>query len=75
MRRWKTQCSELFAVAGFATFCNVQASVTSVTELQPANSPDEILNLLRKSLKRTMYLAERCVCEFMNFNSEVHFHQ
>lgn len=44
-----------------------------MAEVQSGNSPAEILNLLRRALKRTVYLIERCLCEFVNFNSEVGF--
>ncbi|VDK65246.1 unnamed protein product [Onchocerca ochengi] len=53
-----------------AVFCNVRAKITSVAEIQPGDGPVEILVLLRRALKRTVYLTERCLCEFINFNSE-----
>ncbi|EFO24549.2 Ufm1-specific protease 2 [Loa loa] len=53
-----------------AVFCNVRAEITSVAEVQSRDGPTEILTLLRKALKRTVYLTERCLCEFVNFNSE-----
>ncbi|VDO38545.1 unnamed protein product, partial [Onchocerca flexuosa] len=53
-----------------AVFCNVRAKITSVAEIQPGDGPAEILVLLRRALKRTVYLTERCLCEFINFDSE-----
>ncbi|KAM3726275.1 Ufm1-specific protease [Dirofilaria immitis] len=55
---------------GVAVFCNVRAKITSVAEIQPGDGPAEILILLRRALKRAVYLTERCLCEFINFNSE-----
>lgn len=54
----------------FAVFCNVRAVITSVAEIQSDDGPTDILILLRRALKRTVYLTERCLCEFLNFNCE-----
>ncbi|KAK6110451.1 Peptidase C78 family protein [Brugia pahangi] len=54
----------------FAVFCNVRAMITSVAEIQSDDGPTDILILLRRALKRTVYLTERCLCEFLNFNCE-----
>lgn len=54
-------------------FCNVRVNITSVAEVQSGDGPTEILTLLRRALKRTVYLTERCLCEFINFGSEVGF--
>ncbi|VDK71979.1 unnamed protein product [Litomosoides sigmodontis] len=51
-----------------ALFCNVRATITSVVEAQSSDGPKKILTLLRSALKRTVYLTERCVYEFINFN-------
>ncbi|EJW85661.1 hypothetical protein WUBG_03430, partial [Wuchereria bancrofti] len=54
----------------FAVFCNVRAMITSVAEVQSDDGPTDILILLRRALKRTVYLTERCLCEFLNFDCE-----
>ncbi|KAL3982169.1 Peptidase C78 family protein [Acanthocheilonema viteae] len=53
-----------------AMFCNVRAEITSVAEVQSDDGPAEILTLLRRALKRIVYLTGRCLYEFVNFNSE-----
>uniref|UniRef100_A0A0R3S4P1 Ufm1-specific protease 2 n=1 Tax=Elaeophora elaphi TaxID=1147741 RepID=A0A0R3S4P1_9BILA len=57
-------------VVDLAVFCNMRIKITSVAEVQSSDGAPEILTLLRRALKRTVHLTERCLCEFVDFNSE-----
>ncbi|VDN01068.1 unnamed protein product [Thelazia callipaeda] len=54
-----------------AVFCNLKVLLCSVTGVELSNSPVEILLSLRKALKRTVYLVDRCLHEFIDSNSKV----
>ncbi|VDN49588.1 unnamed protein product [Gongylonema pulchrum] len=56
---------------GFATFCNMNITLFALTELQQSDSLEGILNLLRRSLKRAVFLAQRCIAEFSDVDSGV----